>query len=83
MAVYLNTPLPDEPDWPVIELPAPANGGGKVQDFRCSEAVIGQQRLRLQDLQDAGGPGFVALHGRFGKANRSLIGRDRSVNALN
>lgn len=62
MAVYLNTPLPDEPDWPVNELLAPANAGGEVQDFRCSEAVIVQRRLRLRDLPDAGGPGFVALH---------------------
>ncbi len=75
MAVYLNTLLPDEPDWPVNELLAPANAGGEVQDFHCSEAVIGQRRLRWRDLPDAGGPGFVALDGRFGEANRSLIGR--------
>jgi len=29
-------------------------------------------------LPDADGPGFVALNGRFGEANRSLIGHFRS-----
>jgi hypothetical protein len=33
-------------------------------------------------LPDADGPGFVALDGRFGEANRSLIGHYRAVTVL-
>jgi hypothetical protein len=33
-------------------------------------------------LLDADGPGFVALNGGFGEANRSLIGQLLPVNLL-
>jgi hypothetical protein len=40
-------------------------------------------RLDRVDLPDADGPGFVALNGGFGEANRSLTGQHQALDLMN